>query len=90
MTPSYPLVNIYSKQTTRNVASFKFLVLFNSQEDPSNLRSSESSCFLEDNEASFVPCESRSTREVAQSAYESKMALEALSLNGDLLRYVLR
>ena len=42
---------------------------------------------------SFVPCdtdlEPLATQEVA-FAHESKTALEALSLNGDLLRYVLR
>ena len=65
-----------------------------SQEGHSKLRFSErSSCFLEESEASFVPCntdlEPLATQEVA-SAHESKTALEALSLNGDLLRYVLR
>ena len=64
-----------------------------SQEDHSKLRSSECSCFLEDSEASFVLCdkdlEPLATQEVA-SAQESKAALEALSLNGDLLCYVLR
>ena len=64
-----------------------------SQEDHSKLRSSERSCFLEDSEASFVPCdkdlEPLATQEVA-SAHESKTALEALSLNGVLLRYLLR
>ena len=54
---------------------------------------SKRSCFLEDSEASFVPCdtdlEPLATQDVA-SAHESKTALKALSLNGDLLRYVLR
>ena len=64
-----------------------------SQEDHSRLRFSERSCFLEDIEASFVPCdtdlEPLATQEVA-SAHEPKTALEALSLNGDLLRNILR
>ena len=59
-----------------------------SQENHSKLRFSERSCLLEDSEASFVPCdidlEPLATQEVA-SAHEPKMALEALSLNGDLL-----
>ena len=59
-----------------------------SQEDHSKLCSSEHSCFLEDSEASFVPCDKDlkplATQEVA-SAHESKTALEALSLNSDLL-----
>ena len=53
-----------------------------SQEDYSKLCFSERSCFLEDSEASFVPCdkdlEPLATQEVA-SAHESKTALEALS-----------
>ena len=64
-----------------------------SREDHSKLRSSEGSCLLEDSEASFVPCdkdlEPLASQEVA-SAHESKTALEALSLDGDLRRYVLR
>ena len=60
---------------------------------PFEVTFSERSCFLGDSEASFVPCdtdfiEPLATQEVA-SAHESKTALEALSLNGDLLRYVL-
>ena len=69
-------------------SSFSF-----SQEDHSKLRFNERSCFLEDSEASFVPCETDlellATQEVT-SAHEPKTALEALSLNSDLLRYVLR
>ena len=64
-----------------------------SEEDHSKLRFSERSCFLEDSETNFVPCdtdlEPLATQEVA-SAHEPKTALEALSLNGYLLRYVLR
>ena len=96
MTSSYHLV--YSSCCTfvvnrlREMLSSSSFSSF-SQEDHSKLRSSERSCFLEDSEASFVPCdkdlEPLATQEVA-SAHESKTALEALSLNGDLLRYVLR
>ena len=43
-----------------------------SQEDHSKLRSSECSCFLEDSEASFIPCdkdlEPLATQEVASRA----------------------
>ena len=64
-----------------------------SQEDHSKLRSNERSCFLEDSKTSFVPCdkdlEPLATQQV-DSAHESNTGLEALSLNGDLLRYVLR
>ena len=52
-----------------------------SQEDHSKLRFSECSCFLEDSEASFTPCDTDlvplATQEVA-SAHESETAPEAL------------
>ena len=64
-----------------------------SQEDHSKLRFSERSCLLEDSEASFVLCDTDlepvATQEEA-SAHEPKTALEALSLNSELLRFVLR
>ena len=54
-----------------------------SLEDHSKLRFSERSCFLEDSETNFVPCdtdlEPLATQEVT-SAHEPKTALEALSL----------
>ena len=58
-----------------------------SQEDHSKLRSSERSCFLEDSEATFVPCDKDLkplATQVVASAHESKAALIKA------LRYVLR
>ena len=53
-----------------------------SQDDHSKLRFSERSCFLEDSEASFVPCDTDlqplATQEVT-SAHETKTALEQWS-----------
>ena len=96
VTSSYHLVNSFGCTFVVNrlremLSSSSFLSF--SQEDHSKLRFSERSCFLEDSEASSVPCdtdlEPLATQEVA-SAHEPKTALEALSFNGDLLRYVLR
>ena len=84
-------LHICSKQTTKKVVFFKFLVLFAT--GPFEVTFSERGCFLKDSEASFVPCDTDLdplATQVVASVHESKTALEALSLNGDLLRYVLR